>query len=66
MSQPETLDAPLHVRMMLAARTQRDWSQRELAAYLGVSVRTVKRWESGACDPPAMLLASLRECLRTD
>lgn len=53
----------MHVRMMLAARTRHDWSQRELAAYLGVSARTVKRWESGACDPPAMLLASLRELL---
>ena len=44
-SLPEPL--PHHSRLLKAVRHKHGWSQLRLAHELGVSVRTIKRWEKG-------------------
>ncbi|MBQ9377783.1 MAG: helix-turn-helix transcriptional regulator [Schwartzia sp.] len=42
-------------------RTQRKWTQAELAERLGVERSTVAKWESGASQPQAAHLIALAE-----
>ncbi len=42
-------------------RTQRKWTQAELAKRLGVERSTVAKWESGASQPQAAHLIALAE-----
>ncbi len=46
---------------LLDWRTRRGWSQRQLAATLGISHPTVGRWERGALAMPAWLPRTLRD-----
>ena len=39
-------------------------SQRKIAEALGVSERTVRRWEAGECSPPPYIVAALQELLK--
>lgn len=59
--EPDVIDKPHHVRLMLAIRQQHGWTQQDLAQQLQVSKRTVIRWENDQQDPPIYLLAALRE-----
>lgn len=44
------------------AREHRGWTQRELASRLGVSLRTISRWERGDHRPSShLLVATARE-----
>ena len=55
-------DLPYIVRLLRGVREAHSWSQQDLARVLGVSRRTMIRWESG--DPPPLYLqAALRELL---
>lgn len=54
---------PHVVRMLLAVRAHRGWSQKEMARQLQVSRRTIIRWENQQTEPPVYLLAGLRELL---
>jgi putative transcriptional regulator len=56
-------DTPFHVRMLLAIRTQRHWTQQDLAMQLGVSVSTIAAWESGRREPHVVWLRTLRVLL---
>jgi len=50
------------VRHLLAGLRGR-YNQRELAEELGVSIRTVRRWEIGESDPPPYLESAIRQRL---
>lgn len=39
------------------------YSQRELAERLDVSIRTIRRWETGECEPPPYLESAMRQRL---
>lgn len=54
------IDRPAHAQLLLALRKAYDWTQRDLAAMLGVSLRSVQRWENGEVDPPSYLLSLVR------
>jgi DNA-binding transcriptional regulator YiaG len=41
-------------------RSSLGWSQAQLAAWYGVAVLTLHRWEHGAQDPPALALRVAR------
>ncbi len=43
-------------------RRQKDYTQEQLAAYLGISSQAVSRWETGATSPDISLLPMLGEC----
>lgn len=58
---PEPL--PYHVRLMLAVRKQRGWSQAQLAQQLELSRRTIIRYETGQQEPRSSLLPALRSLL---
>lgn len=47
-------------------RELQDWSQEAFARILGVSVRTVTRWETGVCRPSALALEKLEQIMRQD
>ncbi len=51
---------PYYVRMLLAVRLDRRWTQRQLADELQVSRRTVIRWEAGLTEPDWQSMARLR------
>ena len=51
-------------RMMLAIRLTRHWTQARLARRLGVSVRTIQRWEAGDTEPPVFALMIFRALLK--
>jgi transcriptional regulator with XRE-family HTH domain len=59
---PTEQDAP-HVRLLLAIRTQRNWSQAQLAQHLSLHVNTIANWERGLADPHPMWLQVLRSLL---
>ncbi len=59
-------DEPAHVRLLLAVRRTRKWTQRELAQELAVSTSTIAGWERGRTDPHPVWLASLRALLPSD
>ena len=42
-------------------RKQKQWTQAELGAMIGVDQRTVSAWEKGVCEPSFLLLAKLCE-----
>jgi len=42
-------------------RKQKQWTQAELGALVGVDQRTVSAWEKGVCEPSFLLLAKLCE-----
>lgn len=50
------------IRHLLASLRGR-YNQRELAEELGVSVRTVRRWEIGESEPPSYLESAIRQRL---
>ena len=45
-------------------RIQRKWTQKELAARLGVERSAVAKWESGKTQPQAARLVALAELFR--
>lgn len=45
------LEPTLAAKLLVGIRRQRNWTQYELAAELGVSARTIRRWESGEREP---------------
>ena len=47
-------------------RTNKGFSQRELAEQMYVTRSAVARWESGSCLPDAVMIARLSKCLDTD
>ncbi len=47
--QPLAVDFKGLVRLV---RVRRDWTQMQLALALGVTVRTIGRWERGDTEPP--------------
>lgn len=51
-------------RAVRRARTTRGLTQTEAAAELGVSIRTVQRWEAGFCTPSHLATRVLRNWLR--
>lgn len=54
--QPETDvadDRAYHSRLLLAIRRKHQWTQRQLAVELSVSVRTIRNWEHGVTQPNA-------------
>lgn len=53
------MENPIHLLASLRGR----FNQRELAAQLGISVRTLRRWEIGEVDPPPYLADALRQRL---
>jgi DNA (cytosine-5)-methyltransferase 1 len=53
------LENPRHLLASLRDR----YNQRELAQQLGVSVRTLRRWEIGETDPPPYLADAIRQRL---
>jgi len=48
------------------ARDAKDWTQRKLAAELGVDIRAVSRWERGGIMPSTKNLMRLAELLDRD
>ncbi|WP_197043557.1 helix-turn-helix domain-containing protein [Saccharothrix sp. NRRL B-16314] len=52
--------------LVWAERAARGWSQPVLAAALGVSTRTVQRWEGGTVRPTARVCARLAAALLPD
>lgn len=46
---------------LIAARKKK--TQKEIAAHLGVDVRTVRRWQTGEIDPPPYIVAALQQLL---
>jgi transcriptional regulator with XRE-family HTH domain len=46
--------------MLLAIRVERHWSQRQLGQALGVSRRTVIRWEQSETEPSVLDMARIR------
>lgn len=50
------------IRHLLASLRGR-YNQRELAEALGVSIRTMRRWETGETEPPPYLESAIRQCL---
>ncbi len=60
---PSPLD-PHHVRLLLAVRTQREWTQRQLAGELGVSTSTIRGWENGRSDPHPMFVRLIAALLK--
>lgn len=56
-------DLPEYSRMLKGIRQQRGWSQHDLAAELGVSRRTIARWEAGHGDPHPGRMAFIRQLL---
>lgn len=57
--------APEYVRLLLAIRWARRWTQRQLADALGVHPITVSRWERGQQEPHPGWLQLLRPFLRS-
>lgn len=53
------MENPRHLLASLRGR----YNQRELAQQLGVSVRTLRRWEIGETDPPPYLADAIRQRL---
>lgn len=53
------MENPRHLLASLRGR----YNQRELAQELGISVRTLRRWEIGETDPPPYLADALRQRL---
>lgn len=53
------MENPRHLLASLRGR----YNQRELALQLGVSVRTMRRWEIGETDPPPYLADAIRQRL---
>lgn len=53
------MENPRHLLASLRGR----YNQRELAQQLGVSVRTLRRWEVGETDPPPYLADAIRQRL---
>jgi DNA (cytosine-5)-methyltransferase 1 len=51
-----------NIRHLLASLRGR-YNQRELAEHLGVSIRTVRRWEVGESEPPPYLESAIRQRL---
>lgn len=52
-----------HVRLILAIRRQRGYTQLDLAHHLGVSLSTIANWESGRTDPHPMWVQLLRQLI---
>ena len=48
----------------ILADARKNWTQRDLAKFLGVDAKTVSRWETGKVPPPAMVGLAIRELLR--
>ena len=42
-------------------RKQKQWTQAELGALVGVDQRTISAWEKGVCEPSFAILAKLCE-----
>lgn len=55
-----------HVRLLLAIRTQRHWTQQQLADAIGVARTTVSRWERGERDLHPAWLKLVRGLLGND
>lgn len=54
---------PPHVRLLLAIRTQRHWSQQQLADEIGVARSTVAAWEGGGREPHPVWLKLIKPLL---
>lgn len=57
-------DSPTFGQRIAAARVRRGWTQKELAARLGVGRRTLQRWEVDEEIPQLRAFAALVELLR--
>jgi len=44
-------------------RGSKNWSQEQLARFVGVSLYTIQRWESGKSAPSPLALGRLKEIL---
>jgi putative transcriptional regulator len=51
-------------RDIIVIRKARGWSQEQLARRIGISLRTLCRWESGKTNPSALGLYRLAQELR--
>ena len=56
----------IFARRLRARRTELGLTQKELAAALGYSEKTVSKWESGGVIAPSAVLVSLARALKTD
>lgn len=54
MTKPRPVEVPNH--LLRAAREARGWTQNHLAELLGVSARTILRWEAGLTKPSPRML----------
>lgn len=50
--------------MVKALRTNMDWSQEDLARYIGVSLSTAQRWETKGSKPHRMARRELEKLFR--
>lgn len=60
---PPAPGAPSWVRLLLAIRWQRGWTQQQLADELGVHPMTVSCWERGKHEPHPTWMQILRRLL---
>jgi transcriptional regulator with XRE-family HTH domain len=52
-----------HILLLRALQEPRGWTQQQLANTLGVSSRTIRRWEHGYSEPHVSWLPRLRAIL---
>lgn len=52
--------APEYVRLLKRVRQRHRWNQEQLAAALGCSLCTIKKWESGVRQPRVMVMFAIR------
>jgi len=60
----ETSSTSFHDPVMLLSRIRQRLSQRDIAAHLQVTTKTISRWENRKTDCPVYVQAALRELLR--
>ncbi|MCU0537000.1 MAG: helix-turn-helix domain-containing protein [Hydrococcus sp. Prado102] len=59
-----SVDANTTAALIRQLRQRLQWSQSELALHLGVSLRSVNRWENGRATPSPMALRLINEKLQ--
>ncbi len=58
--------APNHIRLLLAIRKKRGWTQQQLACELFVHKSTIANWERGITDPHPSWVQRLEVLLNAD